>query len=618
MDFAARRSLADVLGTYPPFDSLSTAELHSLATTAHIVDFDPGAEVMNGFAHDIDELSVILSGQVELWNTVLPAPDGPDDVFGPGGVFGYSSMLTRERKGPRAIAVGPVRLCQIPAEDVQPIFSGLAGARFLAGKLSVTRRRITDVTAGHGTVDELITFRPVVIAPDTTVGEAAQRMTRSGVHYVVVDAGDGEFGVLTDGDIRARLVAAGLGGDVAVRQVMTYPALTVRMDAPATDALTLIVEHQLSCVPVTDPGGALRGVVIPADFIAAPSGPSINLRRQIAEATTVAELQDRARRMPYLVGDLVRRGLLAHEICRVLSLVNDAVVRRALELSLADRPDLDSTALTWLSLGSNARREPVLSSDIDSAVSLRDGMSTEEIAAYRSVFGAVDDVLRGAGLTVDNNGAIASMPLFTRTHSQWRAAAQTWLGAPLENKGMIFTSLLLDGRPIWGDQGLTAVAEVFADLRNHQGTLKLLLAESLSTKARLHSVRDVLVRRGGTFNIKQHALTPLINIARWGALSVGSTELDTRSRLRDAADSPMLTPDSVSTLDEVFDVLQKVRLTYQLEQLERREDPSDVITMRRISPLDRSLIAQAVREIAAVQRRMANASYYAPVTSAGE
>lgn len=47
----------------------------------------------------------------------------------------------------------------------------------------------------------------------------------------------------------------------------------------------------------------------------------------------------------------------------------------------------------------------------------------------------------------------------------------------------------------------------------------------------MRSVRDMLTRRGDEkFDIKQHAIGPLVNFARWAALSVGSTQLDTRGR----------------------------------------------------------------------------------------
>ena len=275
----------------------------------------------------------------------------------------------------------------------------------------------------------------------------------------------------------------------------------------------------------------------------------------------------------------------------------------------------DPTKLTWMSLGSNARRETVLSSDIDSAVSFSDDVSDEQVQAYRVAFGEVDTVLRGAGMAVDDNGAIASMPLFSRTHAKWRAAAERWLAEPLENKGMILTSLLIDARPIWGDEGLPAVGEVFADLRRHRGTLNLLLAEALATRAKMRSMRDVLTRRGDDFDIKEHAIGPLVNFARWAALSVGSPQLDTRGRLRAASGTELLSDDQADTLIEVFEILQRIRLNYQVAQFDRGEDVSDVLDMKRLSPLDRSMVAQAVREIAGVQRRAANRAHYLPVGS---
>ena len=359
----------------------------------------------------------------------------------------------------------------------------------------------------------------------------------------------------------------------------------------------------------------MRGVVAPSDFVAAPGGPSVALREQISRARDVVELQERASRVPYLIADLVRREQPAHSVTTMASLVVDAVVRRALELVLASHPELDPTKLTWMSLGSNARRETVLSSDIDSAASFSDDVSDEQVQAYRVAFGEVDTVLRGAGMAVDDNGAIASMPLFSRTHAKWRAAAERWLAEPLENKGMILTSLLIDARPIWGDEGLPAVGEVFADLRRHRGTLNLLLAEALATRAKMRSMRDVLTRRGDDFDIKEHAIGPLVNFARWAALSVGSTQLDTRGRLRAASGTELLSDDQADTLIEVFEILQRIRLNYQVAQFDRGEDVSDVLDMKRLSPLDRSMVAQAVREIAGVQRRAANRAHYLPVGS---
>ncbi len=203
-------------------------------------------------------------------------------------------------------------------------------------------------------------------------------------------------------------------------------------------------------------------------------------------------------------------------------------------------------------------------------------------------------------------------PLFARTNPQWRAAGEQWLAAPAEHRGAIMTSLLVDGRPIHGDPGLPEVTRVFADLRSHPGTMRLLLTESLSSRARAPSGRNPLTRRPGTFDVKAHALLPVVNIGRWAALSVGSAALPTTERLRAAAGSAMLPEEQARTLVEVFEVLQRLRLRYQLVQHRSGERPSDLLTMDQLSSLDRSVIAQAVREIAGAQRRMDNVAAFVP------
>ena len=122
-------------------------------------------------------------------------------------------------------------------------------------------------------------------------------------------------------------------------------------------------------------------------------------------------------------------------------------------------------------------------------------------------------------------------------------------------------------------------------------------------------MRDIFLRRE-TFDIKSHALLPIVNIARWVALSVGSAALPTTDRLRAAAGSAMLPQEQADNLIEAFEVVQRLRLRYQLEQYQRSEDPSELLVRDRLSPIDRSMLAQAVHETAAVQRRMDNVAVY--------
>jgi CBS domain-containing protein len=178
-------------------------------------------------------------------------------------------------------------------------------------------------------------------------------------------------------------------------------------------------------------------------------------------------------------------------------------------------------------------------------------------------------------------------------------------------KGLaVIASLLVDARPVHGTPGLPEVAKVFTDFRRHPAAMDLLLSESLSHRAKVRdrTIRDVFTGRGDAFDIKMHGLLPVVSIARWAALGVGSTELQTVKRIRDASGSAILTAAEANRLVEVFEILQRMRLRHHLDRVRRGLPPSDLIDRDELSPIERSMIGQAVREINAIGRRMDRAA----------
>ncbi len=606
--------LAAFLAAYPPFDALDPTLRATVAAAATVQAYKPGQLVLDAFADPTVEVFVVVTGGVDLWNEAGGAGRPADEKLGPGGVFGFSAMLTERSVGPRAVAATPTTIARIPGAVAEPAFVSRRGARFLAEQFTAlppTR----DAAPTYSTVDDLIRTQPIVVAPDTPVAELAREMTARGVAFAVVDAGEGRLGLVTDAGLRQRVIAEGVPGSAPVSEVMDPDPPAATLGQSAAEGLILLLDRGVDFLLVVDRAGRLRGVVGTRDFAVSPSTAGVSLHEQLRRASSVDELVDRARRMPSVLEDLLSRGLASRRVIAVHSSIVDTLVRRALALALADQPELSVDAITWLSLGSNGRREALLSSDVDSAVAFDDGLPAPDQDAYRAVFAEVDAVLARAGARRDEHGVTAAHPVFSRTNAEWRAAGQEWLARPDEANGAMMTSLLVDGRPIHGDPGLPAVTSVFGDLRRHPGTMRLLLQESLASRARMRSLKDLLIRRPETFEIKTHAVLPVVNIGRWSALAVGSSALPTTERLRAAAGSAMLPADKADALVEVFDLLQRLRLRYQLMQHGSGDRPSDLLTLDRLSPIDRSLVAEAVREIAAIQRRMTNIAAYVPEES---
>ncbi|WP_341268583.1 putative nucleotidyltransferase substrate binding domain-containing protein [Gordonia malaquae] len=117
-------------------------------------------------------------------------------------------------------------------------------------------------------------------------------------------------------------------------------------------------------------------------------------------------------------------------------------------------------------------------------------------------------------------------------------------------------SLLVDARPIFGDPSLPAPSRVFREFTNHPATVELLLQDSLSRRDRTGRIRDRVAGRSDGFDVKGRGLLPVVNIARWVALGVGSSERQTVHRLRSAGGSPLLRGRDADRLSEAFEVLQ--------------------------------------------------------------
>jgi CBS domain-containing protein len=601
--------LSRFLSEHTPFQSMAPDELAELAAASALVAFVTDAVIADYSAHVPDYAWMVCTGHVALQAGL----DGAViDTIEPGGIFGYTPLLTGGGMEFVARATEPSSLIRLPGEQLRALFAKPAGLAYLASSAwSATPGNPQALVrvADSRPVGELLAGEALVVAPDVSVRDAVVRMTRHHVSYALISLPDGEYGIFTDRDLRTRVVAAGLSVEVPITRVMSAPARRVTADLTAETVLVQMLESGLRHMPVTSTRGEVIGVLEDADLLAASARQSFMLRRSIGLAADAAELQAAAQRVTHVASALFGSGTTASATSGILSIVIDSVVRRALELAVAEastEPGTPTSGFAWLTLGSIARREAMPSSDVDSALSWRDELSPAS-GRLRGIARRTHAILDGCGLPSDSNGAIAASPNFARSQGDWADAARGWLDDPLPNKGLIMSSLLLDGRVVWGDAALHAVPAAYRRMRaEHPNALRLQLLDALSGRVRTRSLRDVLSRRGGTFDLKSHAVTPIVNLARWGGLAGDVVSASTPARLSAAAASGALSERDAAILGEVFVMLQRLRMTHQVEQLSSGNRPGDVITMSELSPLNRSLLNDGLREIAAVQRRVGN------------
>ena len=452
-------------------------------------------------------------------------------------------------------------------------------------------------------VGDLTTSPALTCPPTTTVREVAQLMSAARRRSIVVPLPGGQFGIFTDGDMRRRIVAAGVDTDRPISQFLTTPIVTADRSRRGADVLMDMLDEGLRQMPVVTESGALVGVIEDSDLYAPATRSGFALRSDIARAADPDELATVCARVPSLVVALHDARVSPVEVTAVYSILVDAAVRRAVSFAFT----FAASAPTWMTLGSVARREALPSSDVESALILTD----RERGGTSAPAEVVHALLDRCGFRRDPNHALASYRRFARTTEQWSAAIDGWIADPLADRAVVMLSLLADSVVIAGPP--PDIEPIGQRIRADHRAGVLMLRESTNDRARL-PMRDKLFRRSENADVKAAVVGPITGIARWAGAMAGTSERTTLGRLSTAADAKVLSRDDAAVLAESFEVAQRIRLQHQCEQIQDGYRPDNVVPFDSLTPLARSLLANAVREVSGVQRTLA---YVAGTTTHG-
>jgi CBS domain-containing protein len=601
--------VAEFLKAHDPFGGLDEADLDRLAERVQVDFFPAGTTIFKQGQPPPDEIRVIRKGAVELLEGGRLL-----DLLEDGEMFGQAWMFSGLPTGWEARAREDTLCYALAADDVLPLLGGPAGLRFVARSLLMLPRpgdarglEDPEIETPQQPAGALIREQPVICDAGVSLRDAAREMVESGASSVLVRLDDGELGILTDHDLRSRVVAEALSVETPLRDVLTKPALIVRADEPASGLMLAMLDHGIRHVPVLSATDEVLGVVTDIDLLAAQTRTPFVLRRAIADAGSADELRDVAVRVNPTVVALHEGGLAPGQVSAIISVVTDALIKRMLELAV-DEAGPPPTEFAWLSLGSHGRREAVPSSDVDSGMVWEDGGGATATSYMHGLAEQVDELLAATGLKSDTHGVTAAGSVMTHPAGEWRKTIGRWLDDPTDETIMA-TSILLDGRTIHGPDQAFGVFSAVQDVRYRSRILRLLLRLGLATRPPTGFLHDIVVEHSGehrgAFDIKRSGLLPIVGIARYAGLAAGSTSTSTVSRLQAAGAAGVLPESEATTLAEAYRLMASLRMEHQVRKLEAGTEPDDYVDPKALNPLTRRYLREAFRQVASTQRGLA-------------
>lgn len=467
--------------------------------------------------------------------------------------------------------------------------------------------------------DGLLPLTPVrevvTCGPTETIHAAAELMSARNVgSIVVVDEARRPLGIVTDTDLRKKVVAGGVSADDAVRAIMSTPVVTVPVRSTAAGTIITMMRRGIRHLCITEDGTSgspVIGIISEHDVVLLHGNNPAVLAKEIGQAADVERLASLREKGGEFVEDYVAKGVGVRFVADMIAEVNDALTSRLIVLAgeslAAAGIEAPPARFCWLALGSDGRREQLIQTDQDTALVYEDTPPSEATpaAAYFLRLGAeVTAGLEACGFARCPGDTTADNPSWCQPLSAWRGHFRSWFRTPDEG-ALLNAGTVLDFRPVFGAEDLSAElrscidAEIAADRR----ALVLLARNAVHNQPATGLWERLNVERRGShrgfFDLKLRAMKPVTEAARVLALDRGGHALTgTLDRLEHVASGDRALAEIAPGVVEAYELFMRYRVLFG----ERGEGAGRYLDLARMSRQDLKRLRSQFDAVTSVQK----------------
>lgn len=596
-------SIADFIRHTLPFSALPEGEVECIVLEMEIGYFRNG-HVFDDNTRD-QGLRILRSGAVEI-----RGQDGELlDRLAEGESFALSGLLQQE-PGVRAVLIEDSLIYFLPQKAYQDLRSRYRDFdRFFHGQRS---RRLFRATRSMVSPDGMLMpvqnlmSTDLVTTPETTpVYQLAEQMSARRVSSALVLNGEQLSGIVTDRDLRSRVLASRRSPDTPVSGIMTPQPVSLDQNATLFDATLLMTRHRMHHLPVLD-GRRPVGILTTSDLISARQDDPVYIVQRLSRQESIATLQTVLRDIPQFLLRWTDAGVPAEQVSHILTAISDTVTNRLIEMAM-DQLGPAPVPFAWLCFGSLARAEQLLNADQDNGLIIANEATDEDMEWFEQLATKVSDGLNECGYVYCNGNVMATNPFWRRRLSGWYQAVDNWVSS-FSPHHVMEISIAFDLRTVHGDATLTSRVQSHMLQRVQANSIfQAALAENvLEGSPPIGIFRRFVVERNGehkdTLNLKKRGLLPIIEIVRLHALAAGIERINTLERLDELARGRHMTRYDARNLQDALRFLMQVRLQVQADQIREGEELSNHCNPRNLPKLAREQLRDAFQLVDSAQK----------------
>jgi CBS domain-containing protein len=442
-------------------------------------------------------------------------------------------------------------------------------------------------------ISDLMERKAITLTPDASIRQTAKKMKKHSVSSIMIIEHANLVGVVTDRDLRNRVLADEVSPQNAVSTIMTAKPKFIFENNRIFSALHLMLKHNIHHLPVLDEHHKPLGMLTSTDLLRQQKSDPVQLIGRIYKAHSVAELKRYADEIPELLRSFSHNIDDISLIGKLLSGLTDALTSKLIQLFQEDN-GAAPTSFSFICFGSQAREEQTLHSDQDNGLLLPDDLSEAHLTYFKHMSEFVCENLAECGIKRCPGNIMASNALCRMSVSQWSERFFKWIKSPTPN-AMLNCKIFFDLRFIEGSNALfTGFCEQLARISRDD-----LFYAAMATDIKISNVPIGLFNKLKTeknakndkyIDLKKRGVVIINDIVRLYALKAGIKRANTQERLEALFKHTLLSKEDIYNLKDCWRYLTQLRLSTQINE---EGLPSNCINPNKLSSLERHQLKEA-------------------------
>lgn len=604
----------EFLGKAAPFNLLERADLEAIASEIAMEYYPRGVKILAQDGPPSEFLRIIKKGGVKVFMSDNEDKEIVIDFRSEGEHFGMLSVMSGDRSRANVVAVEDTICLLVPKEKILELslrnpalnqyFLKSFFINFIDKTHDETRRKYSGLGEGDRLlfttpVGHIVTKQPVTAPQDISIQRAASIMAEHKISSIIL-LGDADVpsGIITDRDLREKVVAKGRDISDPAASIMSSPLIRVDAEEFCFEALLKMMRYKIHHILVVE-GGRFKGIVTNHDFMVLQGSSPTVLVKEMQEMQSLDSLAKTTPKLYKTVATLLREGAKAHNVTGLITELAEKMVVRMVDIierKIGPSP-LPYTLFIW---GAGGRRELSLSMGLRLGVIYQDTNNVKALKETEQYFAELITRFNDSATICNLTGPakclemsnVLALPDWKERFSKLR----------MEREQVGNLSCFIDMRPVRGDE-----APCF-ELRDHINTItstspqfmNMLASDTVKVRPPLGFFKRFVVEKSGEhineLDIYLKGVKPLVNVIRILALEKGIAESSTIRRLQELRSRHSY--ELAEDVEHAFSYLLSLLIHSQLEQIEAALEPDNFLNPETLGAMEKRTLKETFQLIA--------------------